>query len=70
MLRGAESLFFQDLALQLFTPHVEVSLWYFTVALDPYLFWVAAKSLIYSYPPECSQGLGSWVEGGVAGCRA
>ena len=37
--------------------------WYFTVTLDPYLFGVycigflikAAKSLIYSYPPECSQ---------------
>ena len=38
------------------------TLWYFTVTLDPYLFWgfigflnKAAKSLIYSYPPECSQ---------------
>ena len=51
-----------------------LSLWYFTVTLDPYLFWVyigflskAAKSLIYSYPPECSQGFlgvfGFWVFG-------
>ena len=37
-------------------------MWYFTATLDPYLFFgflgfliKAAKSLIYSYPPECSQ---------------
>ena len=48
----------------------EVSLWYFTVTLDPYLLWFfikAAKSLIYSYPPECSQGFCVGFPG--LGCR-
>ena len=45
------------------TSTVRETLWYFTVILDPYpflgllgFFIKAAKSLIYSYPPECSQG--------------